>query len=777
MTSSQPIIEYLKAQGTLWMPMPLKIKEGKKTPIRYKETNKIPTTNDFRDLPLSVIIERQGYKGYKHIAIDTGSKVQQIDIDDPAFQGQAKGKPHYLSATKQLPHIFAVFECDASETRNKIVLTDEPKIDLLNGLWAWADRDAVVLNSDVAPGKKIVPDQRPALKKALQKKETKYLDGYSTEYSGTNLKQIVDMISPNSYDNWFSVGTALATLGDNFKLWDEWSSRGSTYNSDEMLNKWEECKGHPEVAIGTLMRLAQEQTTDPAAYKAVKAQLINPEERIFITDCEGNEFYSLTNKSVAELFFNKFKDKYVFDKEWYMFEDKSGIMKQLDKKMVEAIMFGDCSDYLHALLTKIINNIPKEKKDFRDKMYKQLMKSQQSVFLKGAFAFKEARFADINFKKSLNSNQELLGFENGIYDMGTMSFRKGVKTDYVSSHRAFEWTPATDTQFFDNLIWSMFEDNIMVHWFKKHLGSIFVGDNIEELFYFWNGDGRNGKGTIDTLLRSTLGDFYSTLDAIYFTTQKKDTSAAQPEIVKLQNKKVAMVIEMGEEKLITQKVKQMAGNDATGARTLYKSEIKTVDFTFKTIVQTNHLPKFSLIDDGLVDRICPIPFPFRFVADHIFDKKNPMHRHCDENLKTNCKNKKVEFFNWVMEWCVPLYREEGLKPLPKKVEDNIKVFKKAIDNTSDYAETELRPRLGATKTFTEVWNHYRHWLKQICEIEKTPVRDNFAKRLKQLIGEDKYQKITKDGKQQRCIVGYDFINEYTFEADIYDNNEKYSTDF
>ena len=643
-------------------------------------------------------------------------------------------------------------------------MKDEPKIDLLNGLWAWSDKGAVVLNANVAPGTKRVPDERTALKKAKEKKEIKQLDGYSTEYSGVDISRIVNLIDPNcGYTNWFAVGTALATLGDNFKVWNEWSSRGSTYNESEMLNKWEQCKGHPEVAIGTLMRLAEQHSLGGTEYEELKSLLINPEEQIFIKDCEGNEFYSLTHRSVGELFFNEFKEKYVFDKEWFLFNEDSGIMKKLDKRMVEAIMFGDCSDYTHSLLSKIIKNTTDDK--FKDKMYKQLMKSQNSAFLKGAFAFKETRFADTDFRASLDSNQEIFGFQNGVYDMGTMSFRKGLKTDYVSSYRNFDWTPAKDNQFFDELLWSMFEDTEMVHWFKKHLGSLFAGGNREEFFYFWNGDGRNGKGTIDTLLRSVLGGFYNTLDSTYFTTQKKDPSAPQPDIINLQHKKVAMVIELGEDKLLTEKVKNIAGNDVISTRTLYDPTIVVVDLGFKTIVQTNHLPEFSQVEPALLDRLCAIHFPFRFVADHIYDKNNPTHRHCNENLKSSCKEKLVEFFNWVMECCVPSYCEEGLKPLPKKVEDNINVFKRTIDDVSDYKDTELRLAPGKQLSSKEIWDHYRHWRTQVREIEKFPVRDNFAKRLKQVIGEDKYKKITYQGKQQRCIVGYEFINEYVYQND------------
>ena len=66
--------------------------------------------------------------------------------------------------------------------------------------------------------------------------------------------------------------------------------------------------------------------------------------------------------------------------------------------------------------------------------------------------------------------------------------------------------------------------------------------------------------------------------------------------------------------------------------------------TFKSIIQTNHLPQFTEIDDGLLNRISVIKFPYKFLDINNFTKDR-FNKSCDENLKSLLKIKKVYFFN------------------------------------------------------------------------------------------------------------------------------------
>jgi putative DNA primase/helicase len=112
-------------------------------------------------------------------------------------------------------------------------------------------------------------------------------------------------------------------------------------------------------------------------------------------------------------------------------------------------------------------------------------------------------------------------------------------------------------------------------WFKKHLGSLLVAGNKEEKGYFWVGDGRNGKGTIDAMLISTLGNYYHKLQNEFFTVQKKNAGGSEPEILAMKNKRLCMTHEPeGSAKYLTSKFKTNTGNDPMSARQMYSDLIE-----------------------------------------------------------------------------------------------------------------------------------------------------------------------------------------------------------
>jgi len=238
-------------------------------------------------------------------------------------------------------------------------------------------------------------------------------------------------------------------------------------------------------------------------------------------------------------------------------------------------------------------------------------------------------------------------------------------------------------------------------------------------------------------------------------------------LLKMKDTKCVMINELGENtKLITNKIKQISGNDAIPARALYSNDVIDIDCSFKCIIQTNHLPEFTDIDDGLLDRICPIHFPFRFVSEDVYDPEDPQHRRANTELKGVCKEKKVEFFNYVMNICVPAYRNHGIYPLPKMVEKNIDKYRSKIDDVGLFARTELKevPFLSQIKPIPTniMFAHYVAWRTQVVETEEWKSRDKFAKRLKSILGESAYKRALYEGTRQRCIHGYEFVNQYEY---------------
>jgi len=145
-----------------WFPLDIeqkKTKDGKikKTPKRVGNTTYgyFPKNTDFTSNLLTdeEFKNRQKlYQATDYIAHDT-SKIQIIDIDDleltkEAIETLISDSPYYLSVSKNLPHIFAIIEDPENCLITKYVMLDNPKIDILNGQWAWCGTDQIVYNAN-----------------------------------------------------------------------------------------------------------------------------------------------------------------------------------------------------------------------------------------------------------------------------------------------------------------------------------------------------------------------------------------------------------------------------------------------------------------------------------------------------------------------------------------------------------------------------------------------------------------------------------------------------
>lgn len=95
-------------------------------------------------------------------------------------------------------------------------------------------------------------------------------------------------------------------------------------------------------------------------------------------------------------------------------------------------------------------------------------------------------------------------------------------------------------------------------------------------------------------------------------------------------------------------------------RNLHQNKIRTFTPTNKPVIQTNHLPEFTDVDDGLLHRLVVIKFPFKFLDTNDYDETNPKHRKIDMRLKEKLKDCKYDFMHLLIKYYI-LYKEEGLE--------------------------------------------------------------------------------------------------------------------
>ena len=165
---------------------------------------------------------------------------------------------------------------------------------------------------------------------------------------------------------------------------------------------------------------------------------------------------------------------------------------------------------------------------------------------------------DMFYKKEImekfDSDTNLLGFDNGIYDLKNNVFREGRPEDYVTmSTKVYlpvkacdlpikldqmleRWDNPSDELIdafpemkFYNRLYSDLDDFInkivpnenVKKYTLKFLAKCFCGENRDEGFYMWTGTGGNGKSKLIDLTSLCMGDYACNLPIALLTQSVK----------------------------------------------------------------------------------------------------------------------------------------------------------------------------------------------------------------------------------------------------------------
>jgi len=283
------------------------------------------------------------------------------------------------------------------------------------------------------------------------------------------------------------------------------------------------------------------------------------------------------------------------------------------------------------------------------------------------------------------------------------------------------------------------------------LGSLLEGINSEEHVYFWVGKGRNGKGTMDTALKEAIGDYYHVLSNDYFVLKNKNKNGADPLVLGMKNKRGCVTQETEDSQTYyTSIIKGLVGNDALSGRQLYSGELQEFDPTFKNIICTNWLPNFTDIDEGLLDRIRVIEFPYTFKFGDEYNENNPTHKKGDNKLKDILKKEKGNFIHFLIKY-YKIYKEEGLT-VPPEIKKSIENYRENIDTVqsfmnNQYIKTNDQQDSIDTQSLAD---HHDRWAPQKLGQVK------FTQRLKTFAC---VKRIVKNGMRRWSVIGYKYLPE------------------
>ena len=257
--------------------------------------------------------------------------------------------------------------------------------------------------------------------------------------------------------------------------------------------------------------------------------------------------------------------------------------------------------------------------------------------------------------EDLNREDFLLNCKSGVVDLTTGRLWEHDKRWLFTQVTEAEYEQGYSSQVFKDFLEEILPDEETREALLYFLGYCLTGSVREEKALFIHGVGGNGKGSLIQVLEKVFGSFCTPfkIEAILAGKYEKDGDAPNPELSKLQYRRLAIAEEIPEGRVLdTAKFKILTGGDSLPIRKLYSEPTVIKNPTYKMIFSGNHLPKLNNAkDEGLRRRLMIIPFTQDFTGERR-----------DTRLKERLSNPEVSCgcLSLLVEYCIK-WQKEGLK--------------------------------------------------------------------------------------------------------------------
>lgn len=388
---------------------------------------------------------------------------------------------------------------------------DENNTDCNDGDYDVDDNDTPPKNDKKKKKEKKDSDEQIAklLKKKVQENEEKRMDEIKNKEIELAKKFVAILNRSRSieYESWAEIGWALHNISLSLKsTFIEFSKKSPKYDRVSCDKLWQKARSDG-YTISRIKYYAQ--IDNPKQYMKILRENISS----LLEDATNGGEDDIT-KILFELYGDIYKCVNIKGEDWYEFQGHRWVNIESGYTLYSRISVDLNREF--ALLASYFLQQCDANNDHTNDNYRlkaekifKLMKRLKTTAFKGSIMRDCARkFYDPNFEGLLDSNPNLLGFDNGIYDLSLMKFRKGRPSDMVSMTTGYNYK-----------LYSM--DHKHIIGIKDYFSKIMIQEDMREYvltllasyldghirgesFIIWTGSGCLGEGTMIRMADGTL---------------------------------------------------------------------------------------------------------------------------------------------------------------------------------------------------------------------------------------------------------------------------------
>ena len=598
-----------------------------------------------------------------------------------------------------------------------------------------------------------IPKKQQVKKQKKQQKRKKatirnYLDNDGDIDFIKSIVAILNHKRADNYEDWIRLGWCLHNI--DYRLLESWvnfSKNSDKFVDGECEKEWDGMDNEG-LGLGSLYRWASEDNL--AKYN----ELSKDNLRKCMLDS-----LSQTPNDVARVVHHMYKHEFVCAGAkrnlWYRFknhrwaelDDAIDLSKKLSETKPGGLIYEYLSlnQYISSKVCDINCTMSNKQKQYEMDNLKTISaiinKLKITSFKKNVIQECKELFHDPKFEEKLNSNINLLGFENGIYDLENCVFRDGLPEDYLTFSTR-------------NSYYNFDEDDEKLLEVKKFLTEVLPKDNIREYvmtvfgscvtgktyekFFIFTGKGGNGKSKLVELLENCLGNYSCTLPVTLMTQKRCRAEAADPVLAGIPGKRFGCMQEPDKnEEIHVGFMKQLTGGDKVKARGLHKDPIEFKP-QIKIFMCCNVLPQVSDNDEGTWRRIRVVEFIASFV-----DEPNPNIRYqykIDTTLgdKIKVDGPWVEPFIFLVLEYYKKYKKNGIKE-PAAVKKCTQEYKSESDIFSQFISEKIITTDNSSSSplrLADIYFVFQEWIRQTRgHNTKVPSRQELTNNMNKQFGD------------------------------------------
>jgi P4 family phage/plasmid primase-like protien len=557
--------------------------------------------------------------------------------------------------------------------------------------------------------------------------------------------ELLPMISPrraDHYADWWEMGVVLYCVGDGCKealdLWIEFSKRTDRNNFDEAycVYQWNKMVNTGRYSIGSLRHFAG--IDSPSEYDSWKRKKLGSRVKDVLIGGH-TALAQMLHDMYANVFVCADPEKgiwYMFrNHRWHRIRKATALRKKIKQDLVQR--FVEEQRRLYAALGQH-DDVDQEDLNKRIKEVGTILKNLNTAPFKDNI-IKEAvdLFHDenIDFIEKLDDNINLIGFDNGVFDVQSMTFREGRPDDYISKSTGYDYQEFTDddprVMEIKDFFTKVFPSAELRRFFLEYAAQLLKGGNFNKLFLNMVGSGDNAKSVTVELIEKMLGSYAVKFPTSLITGKRTQSSGAAPEVIRSIGARFATMQEPDNKDVINIGIlKELTGNDSMFARGLY-SEGREFKPMFKLGLVTNKLVHLTGNDTAIWNRILVLPFEACFPKDSnkvpvLFEdqmKQKTFYRDANFSEKIPCMRQPLM---WLLIQKLKEVKLKGPSAIPKRVTEETEKYRQNNDAFLQFTKESVMEIADHTKgiSLTEVYAAFKVWFVDTFPNMKVPAKND-----------------------------------------------------